>query len=91
MPTSLSNHANAIINIVPPTAQIKAPVTNPYSQSPNHIIGIPTDNPINNGKYSTNTITDSIRLVPRPSMMRENLIVSSWTRWEAPSMVRALS
>ncbi len=77
MPTNLKTHANPIISSVPPTAQIKAPVTRPYSQSPNHIIGIPTESPINNGKYSTSTMTDSMRLVPNPSIILENLMVSS--------------
>ena len=36
-------------------------------------------------------ITESMRLTPRPSMMPANRIVSSWTRWEAPSMWRTRS
>ena len=83
--------AKIIIKIVPPTAQMKAPDTRPYCQSPNHKIGIPMDNVINNGKNSISTKTDSIRLVPKPSIILLNLIVSSCTLWLAPSIVRALS
>ena len=77
MPTNLSNHANTIIKIVPPTAHINAPDTKPYCQSPNHKIGIPTDKVIKRGKNSTSTRTDSIKLVPRPSIILLNFMVSS--------------
>ena len=68
---------------------MSAPTTRPYSQSPKKKIGIPTLNPNRMGRNSTITITDSIKLVPSPSIIRLNFIVSSCTRCEAPSMVRA--
>ena len=56
---------------MPPTAQRKAPATREYSQSPNHNIGIPIDNPINKGKNSISTIIDSIKLVTIQVLQRK--------------------
>ena len=43
------------------------------------------------GRNAIRVITESMRLTPRPSMMPANRMVSSWTRWEAPSMWRTRS
>ena len=54
-------------------------------------IGIPIDNPNKIGTNWIRTITDSIKLVPSPSIIRVNFIVSSCTLCEAPSILPALS
>ena len=76
-PTSLNINPRIIKNSVPPTDQIKAPVINPYSQSPKKKIGIPMLKPNKIGVNSTIINTEEIKLVPRLSMILENLIVSS--------------
>ena len=91
IPTSLKIQASRIIKNVPPTDHIKAPVTSPYCQSPNHRMGRPIDIVINIGKNSKSTKIASKKLVPKVSIIRLNLIVSSCTRCEAPSICRALS
>ena len=40
------------------------------------------------GRKAISVSTESTKLTPRSSTVEENRIVSSWTRCEAPSMVR---
>ena len=77
MPTNRKIRPSATKNRVPPILQINAPTTSPYSQSPKKNIGIPIDRPSRMGRNSTITVIASMRLVPNPSIIRLNLIVSS--------------
>ena len=79
IPTSLNIKPSTIKNTVPPIVQIKAPTINPYSHSPKKKIGIPILNPNNIGINCIKIIIDSIKLVPNPSMILVNFIVSSCT------------
>jgi hypothetical protein len=58
---------------------------------PKKKIGIPTDSPNRIGTNCTRTIIDSIKLVPKLSIILLNLMVSSCTLCAAPSIVLALS
>ena len=46
------------------------------------------DSAARNGRNAISVMTESTRLMPRPWTVPEKRIVSSWTRCEAPSMVR---
>jgi hypothetical protein len=40
------------------------------------------------GRKAISVMTDRMKLTPSPSTMRAKRIVSSWMRWDAPSMPR---
>ena len=77
IPTSLNIKPSTIKKTVPPIVQINAPTINPYSHSPKKKIGIPTLKPNKMGINCIKIIIDSIKLVPNPSIILVNLIVSS--------------
>jgi hypothetical protein len=46
------------------------------------------ERPKSSGRNTSSVITASMMLSPRFSTMLEKFCVSSWTRWDAPSMSR---